>query len=117
VVVARQVASKLHLILQVIAVKKIGAPHNSELAIGAVCEDGTRVIDFAAVKLQGVTADYLDRQTKLKKEEIRQLILRLGGISQLQVKKRDVIVVDDGIATGTSMQVIIRYLRKNRQAK
>src|SRR3972149_5903376 len=69
VVVAGEVANKLNLPLQVLSVKKLGAPHNSELAIGAVAPGGIKWLDYDMIRALAVEEDYLDEEIKKKGAE------------------------------------------------
>src|SRR5665647_3307816 len=109
VVVGFEIAKALNLPLDVIIPRKIGAPDNPELAIGAVAEDGTEILDSNLIKYLGVSREYI-------KEEIeRRLKLYRQDTSYPDLKGLDVIVVDDGIATGSTMKAALASV-KNRGA-
>ena len=104
VVVGFEIARALNLPLDVIIPRKIGAPENPELAIGAVAEDGTASNEFVEI------------ETKRQKHEIgRRLKLYRQDSSYPNLKGLDVIVVDDGIATGSTMKAALASV-KNRGA-
>lgn len=113
VVLGYEIAQKLHLELDVIVPRKLGAPNNPELAIGAVAEDGTAILDDNLVAYLGVNEDYILRESERQKLEIiRRLKLYRQGAPPLSIKGRNVIVVDDGIATGSTMKAALASLRK-----
>lgn len=117
VVVGYEVASALDLPLDVIIPRKIGAPGNPELAIGAMTEDGTVLLDERLVMHLQVSEDYIQKESETQKLEIqRRLKLYRGDIPYPSLENRDVILVDDGIATGSTMKAALASVR-NRRAK
>jgi putative phosphoribosyl transferase len=116
VVVGYVIANTLNLPLDVIIPRKIGAPDNPELAIGAVAEDGTSILDQNLIKYLGVSREYVVEETERQKQEIRRrLKLYRQDTSYPDLKGLDVIVVDDGIATGSTMKAALASV-KNRGA-
>jgi putative phosphoribosyl transferase len=110
------IAKNLNLPLDIIIPRKIGAPDNPELAIGAVAEDGTTILDQNLIKYLGVSPKYIIEETERQKQEIRRrLKLYRQNISYPDLKGLDVIVVDDGIATGSTMKAALASV-KNRGA-
>ena len=116
VVVGYEIASALNFKLDVIVPRKIGAPGNPELAIGAVTEDGTMILDDSLIMYLGVSNDYIYQESERQKQEIRrrQNFYR-QGVSEPEIKEKNVIVVDDGIATGYTMKAALASVR-NRGA-
>ena len=116
VVVGSVIAKALHLPLDVIIPRKLGAPDNPELAIGAVAEDGTAILDAKLIKYLGVSREYIKEETERQKNEIeRRLKLYRQDTSYPDLEGLDVIVVDDGIATGSTMKAALASV-KNRGA-
>ncbi len=116
VVVGYEIAKALNLPLDVIIPRKIGAPENPELAIGAVAEDGTAILDNQLINYLGVSKEYIAIETQRQKHEIgRRLKLYRKDTSYPNLKGLDVIVVDDGIATGSTMKAALASV-KNRGA-
>lgn len=112
VVTAYEVAKGLNLPLGVVVVRKVGAPGNEELALGAVTEKGEGIFNDDLITLLGVSKDYLKRQIEKEKEIAKaRLKLYLGKKSFPIIKGKTVILVDDGIATGASMRVAIHATR------
>ncbi len=104
VVTGYEVASALRVPLDVLISRKIGAPGNPELAIGAVAEIDGLWVDRAATELLDVPEDYVPAEAERQSREIERMIqLYRGGRPLPPVKDRTVIVVDDGIATGYTM--------------
>lgn len=116
VVVGYEVAKALNLPLDVIIPHKIGAPANPELAIGAMTEDGTKILDDKLITYMRVSRDYIEAESERQKHEIeRRLKLYRQNEPYPSLKDRDVIIVDDGIATGSTMKAALASV-KNRGA-
>ena len=112
VVVGYEVAKALGLPLDVIVTKKIGAPDNPELAIGAVAEDGTFILDDDLVDRLFIPKDYIKEEVERQRREIQRRLLRYrGDVPYPSLKNREVIVVDDGVATGSTLKAALRLLR------
>ena len=110
--VAREVAEALGADVDVLVVRKLGAPGNPEYAIGAVGEDGAVVIDHSATRALRVTRDQLDRIAEAEGREIeRRVQAYRGGSRRLGVAGRNVIIVDDGLATGSTAAAAVRVAR------
>lgn len=113
VVVAKAVANALALPLDIIVVRKIGAPQNPELAIGAVGPEKTVYWDQNLCQRLGINKKQksnLKHQKERERKE-RESTLR-GGRKPLNVKKKTVILVDDGIATGATVLAAQKALQK-----
>jgi len=116
VVLGYVIAKELRVPLDVIIPRKIGAPDNPELAIGAVAEDGTAILDNSLISYLDVSSKYIKEETERQKMEIhRRLKLYRQNVSYPEVKGLDVIIVDDGIATGSTMKAALASV-KNRGA-
>ena len=117
IVVAYEIAKELVLPLDVIIPHKIGAPDNPELAIGAMTEDGTTILDENLVAYLGVSRDYIREESARQKKEIeRRLKTYRQNEPYPNFKGRDVIIVDDGIATGSTMKAALASV-KNQGAR
>ena len=116
--VAYEIARALDAPLDVLTVRKLGAPQNPELAVGAVAEDGSAVLDTETARALGVTRADLER---ILERELRELGRRMerfrDGRPPLPVRGRSVIVVDDGLATGLSDLAAVRALRRRGAAR
>jgi len=114
VVVGFEIARSLGLSLDVIVPRKIGAPGNPELAIGAITEDGTIILDESLVNQLGVSRAYIKEESERQRLEIkRRLKLYRGDVPVPRLKNREVIIVDDGIATGSTMKAALASVRKS----
>lgn len=112
VVVAAEIARALKAPLDIIVPRKIGAPGHEELAVGALTEDGIVQLNEELMQALGLSeADLTGIIEKEKKEAQRRLNLYQGNRPPLSFKKKTVILVDDGIATGATMQAAIASAR------
>ena len=112
VVVAAAVSKGLNLPLGVSIVRKVGAPGNPELAIGAVAQKGDAIFNDRLIAILGVSKEYLLREVEKQKKIARDRErLYFKECAQPQIENRTVILIDDGIATGASMRVAIRSIR------
>lgn len=113
VVVGFEISKALGVPLDIIVPRKIGAPDNPELAIGAVAEDGTTFLNERLVADLGVPQSFIREESERQKAEIqrRQKSYR-GDAPYPSLKNRIVIIVDDGIATGYTMRAALASVRK-----
>ncbi len=117
VVIAAEVAKVLHAPLDILCPRKVGAPHNPELAIGAVSASGNAFYFPDLIANLSVSRDYIAQaQEREIAEAKRRLKLYRAGKPELSLKGRTAILVDDGIATGATMRVAILEAR-HLQAK
>ncbi|TET35401.1 phosphoribosyltransferase [Candidatus Dependentiae bacterium] len=120
VIPAAEIAKELKLPLDIVVPRKIGAPFNSELAVGAVTQDGQVVWNEKLMKSFHLSPDDLDLKETIKKERAesnRRLSLYRRGRPPLVLKDKTVIIVDDGIATGATMRAAIAYAKQQGAAK
>ncbi len=110
--VAKEVAEKLALPLDIIVVRKIGVPGQEELAMGAVASGDAEYLNEDVIASQQIDRATLDRIRGKKKAEV---VLRdsafMSGRKHADVKDRSVILVDDGLATGASMRAAILAIK------
>lgn len=118
VVVAAEVARELGAPLDVVISRKLGAPFQPELAIGAVVSGGQRLLDEEAIRYLQVPQDYLELETSRQLGEIgRRLEVYRGGRPPVEVRGKTVILVDDGIATGYTIRAALVALRNLETAR
>ncbi len=111
--VAAEVARALGAPLEILAVRKLGAPGNPELGVGAVAEDGTGVLDPQSAGRLGMTQAMLDETLARESQELQRRVERYrDGRPPIPLDGRTVIVVDDGLATGMTNLAAVRALRK-----
>ena len=111
VAVAEPIAEALRLPLDIFFVKKIPSPYNEEAGIGAVSETGLMQVNAEAVRALGVSEEYLQSRAREKLQQMAQK-RRLYGRKVPDFSGKRVILVDDGIATGSSMFLAVRALKE-----
>lgn len=114
--VAFEIAKKMRAPMDLIITRKLGAPGNPELAIGAVAEDGSVFLDPSA---EGYASQsYIKEETHRQLCEIKQRIKKYrGGKPLSSLKEKTVILADDGIATGSTMRAAILLARSAGAAR
>ena len=112
VVLAAEVAKACNCPLEVLLPRKIPSPYSPEVAIGAVAEDGSRLLDEAALAYYGVQEDYLERTVRRVMSEIdRRGRLYRTGRPPVSAKQATALLLDDGIATGYTLAAAVKQLR------
>lgn len=110
--VAFEVATALGAPLDVLVVRKLGVPYQPELAMGAIGEGGARVMDDAVVRMTGVTAPEIADVERRERTELERRSRRFrSGRTATSLEGRTAIVVDDGIATGSTARAACRVAR------
>lgn len=110
--VARPVADRFDVPLDVVVASKLGAPHNEELAIGAVAGDGSLWLNEELVDRLSVDDTYIERQRDREAEIARQKVADYRGGDPIDdLEGRTVVLVDDGVATGATAIACLRQLR------
>src|SRR5918996_1262045 len=114
VLLADIVAKKLAADFDIVIPRKLGAPENEELAIGAVMEDGTSYINSYIVNALRIPQNYIESERVRQAAEIRRrsAAYRNSGLSY-NIAGKDIIIVDDGIATGATVIASARWARKH----
>lgn len=114
IVIGKQLSQAFNCPLDIIVTKKIGAPGNPELAIGAIGPEGEEVIDEELAEKVGADEKYLQSQIQnLKPEVLRRIKEYRGSKPPLNLKDKVVILTDDGIATGATMLAGIEVVRQH----
>jgi putative phosphoribosyl transferase len=113
-----EVAKALKAPLDVFVVRKLGLPGQEELAMGAIASGGARVLNRDVVRALGIPGEVIEQVTQ---EEQRELERRereyRDGRPPIDVRGRTVILVDDGLATGSSMRVAVLALKQKEPAQ
>jgi putative phosphoribosyl transferase len=109
--VASRVAKKFGAPLDVLIVRKLGVPGHQELAMGAVASGGLRVLNRSVVDALRIPLHVIDAVAQRETEEIRRRenVYR-RGMPPIEISDRTVIVVDDGLATGSTMKAAVRAI-------
>jgi putative phosphoribosyl transferase len=116
--VALEVAAALHAPLDVIVVRKLGVPFQPELGMGAIGEDGVRVLNVEVVRMAGVSSEELAAVEKRERVELERRAQRFrGGRIPVPIKGKTVVVVDDGIATGSTARAACQVARAHGAAR
>ncbi|MBK5218368.1 MAG: phosphoribosyltransferase [Thermoleophilia bacterium] len=111
--VASEISLALGAPLEIFAVRKLGAPGNPEYGVGAIAEDGTRVIDPEATAVLGISNGELERIAEHERAELwRRVQAYRGDRPPPNLRGRTVIIVDDGAATGLTDAAAIRAIRR-----
>ena len=114
-VVASEVAKALGAPLDIVVTRKIEAPGQPEYALGAVTQEGDVIMDRQAAESVGASPEYLDSQVRKKREEVKERMQRLRGDAPYpRLEGKLVIIVDDGIATGSSVVAAVMSVRKRK---
>lgn len=113
VVVGKYVASKINASLDIVMAKKIGAPYNPEFAVAAVDLDG--YVTFPPGEHSYASSEYIQEKAQRVKTEIKERLEFLRqGKQALDVAGKEVVLVDDGLATGLTALSAIKYVRRHR---
>jgi putative phosphoribosyl transferase len=116
--VAFEAAEALHAPLDVFLVRKLGVPGQEEVAMGAIATGGVRVLNKDAVRYLNIPAEVIDAVAANEQRELeRRERLYRGDRPPPDVRGRTVILVDDGLATGSSMRAAAAALRRQQAAR
>lgn len=111
--VAYEVAKQLHAPLDVLVVRKLGVPGYKELAMGAIASGGVQVIHHDVMRAMGIPRAALEAEAVLQLKELRRRELAYRGHTGTpEINGRIVILVDDGIATGSTIRAAVQALRQ-----
>jgi putative phosphoribosyl transferase len=113
--VAFEVANSLHTPLDIFLVRKLGLPGHEELAIGAIASGGVQVLNRDVIDAAGVSEAAIARVAANELKELRRREREYrNGRPQLEIENRVAIVIDDGLATGSSMRAAAQAIRQHR---
>ncbi|NJN11286.1 MAG: phosphoribosyltransferase [Richelia sp. SL_2_1] len=108
-----EIAKALNVPFDVCVVRKLGIPHHPELAMGAIASNGVRVLNYDILSEWNIPDKIID---KVSAKELRELRRRehsyRDNLPVIDVRNRTVIIVDDGIATGSTMRAVIALMRQ-----
>ena len=113
--VAYEVAAELKAPLDIFVVRKLGVPGYDELAMGAIATGGIRVLNSRVVDYLDISDETIESVARREQRELeRRERLYRGTRPTLDVRGRTVIIVDDGMATGSTMRAAVRALRQQK---
>jgi putative phosphoribosyl transferase len=119
VIIADTIARKLPCEFGIIMTRKLRAPHNEEVAIGAVMEDGTTYLNEVITKELGISHEYIEKEKTLQLEDIRRRVSLYYGSTVSKDydinKDKTVILADDGAATGATVIAATRWIRATKK--
>jgi putative phosphoribosyl transferase len=119
VIIGDVIATELDAKLDIIVSRKIGAPDNPELAIGAVTPDGSYFLNQRLVNMLNVPQDYIKIQAHEQIKEIDRRLMAYRGSKEYdnEFEGKAVVLVDDGIATGATMTASAKWIKNKQQCK
>jgi putative phosphoribosyl transferase len=119
VIIGDVIATELDAKLDIIVSRKIGAPDNPELAIGAVMPDGSYFLNQRLVNMLNVPQDYIKIQAHEQLKEIDRRLMAYRGSKEYdnEFEGKAVVLVDDGIATGATMTASAKWIKNKQQCK
>jgi len=118
VVVGHPIAEALDCPLDIVVVRKLGAPGQPELGLGAIAEHGSRVVNDELVKYLRISTEALDRVEERERDELRRRVQRYRrNRPEVDVIGRTAIVVDDGLATGYTARAAVAAARARGAAR
>ena len=112
VIIAEIVARKFSAEMDIAIGRKLGAPENPELAIGAIMGDGTTYTNEYLIKALKLSEDYIEREKARQLSEIRRRTTLYPKKRDYKIRDRIVILTDDGVATGATIIAAARWIRK-----
>ena len=123
-VIAEIIATKLSCNLDMMISKRLRAPHNEEVAIGAIAEDGTTYLNKSLIEELKIPDEYINNEISYQLQEIKRLanMYYQGKNSfidgeHIAIKEKTIVIVDDGAATGSTIMAAVRSLRKTYNPK
>ncbi|MBD3245308.1 MAG: phosphoribosyltransferase [Candidatus Moranbacteria bacterium] len=118
IILGQEIAGQLNAKLDITAPRKISAPGNKEFAIGAITEQGDAVLDEKIIQAYSINQKYIEQEiNKETREAQRRLNLYRGEKKPVELKNKTVIIVDDGIATGSTIKACLKSIKNQNPRK
>lgn len=116
--VAHEVARALGAPLDIFVVRKLGLPGHRELAMGAIASGGVRILNDDVVRWYGIPTADIDEIAREEQAELeRRERLYRDGLAPLDLRDRVVVLIDDGLATGSTMRAAVKAVRAHRPSR
>ncbi len=113
--VAFEISKQLHLPLDLCLVRKLGVPERPELAMGAIALNGVRVLNHQVIRWLDISDEIIDQVVQKEQKELDRRNLRYRGNTPFpEISDRTIILVDDGIATGSTLKAAITALNRQK---
>jgi putative phosphoribosyl transferase len=103
--------------LDVVVSRKVGAPDNPELAIGALIHDGSYFPNVEITRMLNVPESFVDEEIARQMKEIERRLMKFRGSKEYDLAGKTIVLVDDGIATGATMFVAARWVKRQKPKK
>lgn len=118
IIIGNIIAKELRTKLDLVVTRKIGAPFNPELAIGAVMPDGSYFLNDVAAMIN-ISQNYIESQIRKEVKEIERRLIEFEGRKEYENKLEDkiVVLVDDGIATGATILASTKWIKDKHNCK
>jgi len=117
VVTGDVISSILGCKLDIIVSRKIGAPDNEELAIGAVMHDGSYFPNIEITRMLNVPESFVEKEIARQRKEIERRLMKFRGSKEYDLSGKTVVLIDDGIATGATIFVAAHWIKKQKPKK
>jgi putative phosphoribosyl transferase len=118
VVIADIIATKFQCSFDMVIPRRLLSPYNKELSIGAIMKDNTLYLNSSVIKNLKVTDNYLQIEKNRQINEIKKIERILGEqVEGYRIRNKNIILVDDGVATGSTLIVALRWIKKNKPKK
>jgi putative phosphoribosyl transferase len=119
VIIGHIIASVLGAKLDIVVSRKIGAPFNPELAMGAVMPDGSSYLNYEIIRALNIPQDYIKIQSEIQAKEIERRLISFRGSKDYgnEMEGKIVVLVDDGIATGATILASAKWIRNKHNCK
>ena len=117
VIIGDIISSILNCKLDIIVSRKIGAPDNEDLAIGAVMHDGSYFPNIKITKMLNIPESFVNKEIIQQRKEIEHRLMKFRGSKKYDLAKKTIVLVDDGIATGATMFAAAQWIKKQNPEK
>ena len=117
VIIGDVISSILNCKLDIIVPRKVGAPGNEELAIGAVMHDGSYFPNIEITRMLNASEGFVEEETAKQRKEIERRLMKFRGNMEYDLFGKTVLLVDDGVATGATIIAAVHWIKKQEPKK